>query len=128
MKRQLLISLGVIVLIAVMVCSGHAVDGGIPSGYFQLPIWLIVLLWSSITGFVVYIWRSLEGRVKANELYRQKKLEEGRALTIEQHNTICNDHWQLMKKEIKELLDNQTKYLEILIENKLLKGNKKGKK
>lgn len=75
--------------------------GSIPSGFIQLPLWVLVLIWGLVVGFIGYIWNSLSKRVA--ELERSEKDKIGARTNdpawIKQENRLS----QLEKDELERL-------------------------
>ncbi len=114
----------------------------IPSGYIQLPLWLLVILITVLTAFISYVWARLEGRIKFIEEERDdllKKRTENPVLTMTVHERVCEGVISGITKRLEDCISNVTTLLTqrvdhleadigLLIENAILKATKIGSK
>lgn len=113
-----------------------------PSGYVQLPLWIIVAGWAVILGFISYVWNRLEGRVNKIEDTEEEKLKkraEAPLLTVQDHALECqrkelkNDERfretvAVLKESICQEIHNLEGKIPLMIENAILRGLANGKK
>jgi hypothetical protein len=113
-----------------------------PSGYFQMPVWLFILIWGVFIALVGYIWHRMDKRVSDVENGRQADMERKIAepiLTEKHHEAICSGVIREITTHFEACVDNVTKLLTtqlvsvernltLLIENAILKEKTRSKK
>jgi hypothetical protein len=105
----------------------------------HVPIWMIAIVWAVLLGLILYVWKSLESRVKdlegSEEDNLKKQAEAGIVLTIPVHETICGKVHEQFEKTLVEKLSQLEKNFDLkvihmqenvalVVENAILKAFK----
>lgn len=95
-------------------------------GYIQVPMWAVSLVWAALLGLIIYVWKSLEFRVKeierSEEEMLKKKAEEGTILTLPIHDQICERVHASFEKTLVEKLEQMEKTFALMIKVQILEA------
>ncbi len=96
------------------------------TGYFEMPLWIIVTIVSLLLALIGYIWHTNDKRIDDvnNELKKINEkeiaaLEKGKPLTMEEHGRICSGVVDAMASNIGKLFDEKLTLRDKWLEAKL---------